>query len=102
MQTEMHTLTLPDGARGARPALRPAVDFRVLDDLSGVAVDPAAAKAHALNPVATAILERCDGTLTVAAIADEIADIFDGPADRIATDVERFVGDLAEKGLIEW
>jgi len=85
-----------------RPTLRPAVDFRVLDDLSGVAVDVAGGTAHALNPVAAAVLERCDGRLAVREIAAELGDIFDGPSDRIAADVELFVDDLARKGLIEW
>lgn len=85
-----------------RPTLRPAVDFRVLDDLSGVAVDPDAGTAHALNPVAVAVLERCDGASTVSEIAAELADIFDAPPGQIASDVRAFVGDLAEKGLIEW
>ena len=85
-----------------RPTLRPAVDFRVLDDLSGVAVDADGGTAHALNPVAAAVLERCNGTLAVREIAAELVEIFDVPPERIAADVEVFVDDLAGKGLIEW
>jgi coenzyme PQQ biosynthesis protein PqqD len=85
-----------------RPMRRAGVDFRILDDASGVAIDPGAGAAHALNPVASAILERCDGALTVDEIADDLGDIFDAPPEVIAVDVRAFVDDLAEKGLVEW
>lgn len=87
---------------GDRPVIRTVVDFRVLDDLSGVAIDTSAGAAHALNPVAAAILEHCDGSLTVGQIADDLATIFDAAPDRIASDVRVFVDDLAERGLVEW
>ena len=83
-----------------RPVRRPAVDFRVLDDLSSMAVDAESGDAHALNPVASAILERCDGTLTVREIVDDVADIFDAPPDRIAQDVVGFLDELADRGLV--
>jgi hypothetical protein len=85
-----------------RPVRRPAVDFRVMGDLSSVAVDPAEGMAHALNPVATAVFERCDGTLAVRDIVDEVVMIFDGQPDQIARDVEMFLDDLGARGLIEW
>jgi pyrroloquinoline quinone biosynthesis protein D len=85
-----------------RPVLRPAVVFRVLDDLSGVAVDSESERAHALNPVGVAVLERCDGTLTVGEIVVEVNDIFDAPREQIAADVHAFLVDLAARGMIEW
>jgi pyrroloquinoline quinone biosynthesis protein D len=85
-----------------RPVRRATVDFRVLDDLSSVAVDSASGEAHALNPVATAVLERCDGTMTVAEIVDEVVAIFDAPAEQVAADVRAFLEQLAGAGLIEW
>jgi pyrroloquinoline quinone biosynthesis protein D len=85
-----------------RPVLRPTVDFRVLDDLSGIAVDSESEQAHALNPVGVAVLERCDGTLTVAEIVVEVSDIFDAPQEQIAADVHAFLADLADREMIEW
>ncbi len=83
-----------------KPVLRPEVEFRVLDDLSGVAVDPAAGAAYAYNPVAAAIIERCDGTLTPAEIVAELVEIFDAPRDRISSDVDAFMCELEDAGLI--
>jgi pyrroloquinoline quinone biosynthesis protein D len=87
---------------GSRPVRKSTVEFRILDDLSGVAVDSATGEAHALNTVATAVLERCDGTLMIEKIVDEVAEIFDAPRERIAADVEGFLNDLDTRGLIEW
>jgi hypothetical protein len=84
------------------PVRRPAVDFRVMGDLSSVAVDPAEGMAHALNPVATAVFERCDGTLAVRDIVAQVVEIFDGQPDLIADDIETFLDDLNARGLIEW
>jgi pyrroloquinoline quinone biosynthesis protein D len=85
-----------------RPVLRPTVDFRVLDDLSGIAVDSESERAHALNPVGVAVLERCDGTLTVGEIVVEVNDIFDAPREQIAADVHAFLADLAAREMLEW
>jgi len=85
-----------------RPVLRPTVDFRVLDDLSGIVVDSESEQAHALNPVGVAVLERCDGTLTVGEIVVEVSDIFDAPREQIAADVHAFLADLAAREMIEW
>jgi pyrroloquinoline quinone biosynthesis protein D len=85
-----------------RPVLRPTVDFRVLDDMSGVVVNLESEQAHALNPVGVAVLERCDGTLTVGEIVDEVCDIFDAPREQIAADVHAFLADIAGRGMIEW
>src|SRR5688500_188637 len=87
---------------GRRPVQRPTVDFRVLDDLSSVAVDPDKGEAHALTPVATAVFERCDGTLTVREIVAEVAEIFDAPREQVERDVVAFLDDLAARRLIDW
>ena len=85
-----------------RPAIRQAIEFRVLDDLSSVAVDPESGQAHALTPVATAIFERCDGETTVQQIVVEIVDIFDCTVDQAEQDVVVFLDDLAARDLISW
>lgn len=76
--------------------------FRIMDDLSSVALDPTQGEAHALNPVATAILERCDGTLTAAEIATELGEIFDADPEQIRADVLVFLESLRQRGLVEW
>jgi len=86
----------------SRPTLNESVDFRVLDDLSSMAVDAESGEAHALNPVATAVLERCDGTMTAQEIVAEVSEIFDGPPEQVAKDVQGFLTDLAGRGLIAW
>jgi hypothetical protein len=95
-------LTVDIMQRKRRPVLRSAVDFRVLDDLSSIAVDPVSGEAHALTPVATAVFERCDGTMTVADIVDEVVDIFDCLPDQAGHDVLVFLDELAVRGLIDW
>lgn len=87
--------------QASKPMLRDGIQFRVLDDFSSVAVDPESGQAHALTPVATAILERCDGTQDVDAIANEVMEIFDGPADQVRSDVRAFIEQLVGLGLIE-
>ena len=85
-----------------RPAHRPTVEYRVLDDLSSVAVESETGEAHALTPVATAVFERCDGSLTVAEIVAEVVDIFDAPEEQVTQDVLAFMDDLKVRGLIDW
>ena len=85
-----------------RPTLRQDIEFRVLDDMSSVAVDPESGQAHALTPVATAIFERCDGTMTVEEISGEIVEIFDCAAGQAEKDVVAFLDDLAARELVRW
>lgn len=85
-----------------RPVHRTTAEFRVLDDLSSVVVDPESGQAHALTSVATAIFERCDGTMTVEEIVQDIVEIFDCTLDRAQDDVLLFLDDLASRALIDW
>ncbi|HEY8446122.1 MAG TPA: HPr-rel-A system PqqD family peptide chaperone [Thermomicrobiales bacterium] len=84
------------------PSLRSSVEFRVLDDLSSVAVNPESGEAHALTPVATAIFERCDGTMSIAEIVRDIVDIFECDGAQAEKDVIAFLDDLTVRGLIDW
>jgi len=85
-----------------RPVLRTGIEYRVLDDLSSMVVNGESGDAHALNPVGSAILERCDGTFTVHQIVLEITDIFDAPQERAEQDVVQFLGDLSARSMIDW
>jgi PqqD family protein of HPr-rel-A system len=83
-----------------RPVRKETVDFRVLDDLSSVVADPETGEVHAFNAVATAVFERCDGSMTATEIVAEVVEIFDVPSEQVAVDVEDFISDLTERGLV--
>lgn len=53
------------------------------------------------DPVAVEILKKVDGVRSIDAIVDELASTFVVERDRVATDVDAFLGGLAEKGMIE-
>jgi len=92
---------MDDQLLSQRPAVRDAIEFRVLDDLSSVAVDPDSGQAHALTPVATAIFERCDGSMSVDQIIGEIVDIFDCDDNQARADVLSFLAELRDRGLLD-
>jgi len=55
-----------------------------------------------LNDEAAAIAKKCDGTRTIAVIAEELAAEHEGaPHQAIAKDVLAFVAQLRDKGLLE-
>ena len=55
-----------------------------------------------LNDAAAEIAKKCDGTRSVATIADELAREHDGaPREAIEQDVVAFVSELRDKGLLE-
>ncbi|HZD92582.1 MAG TPA: pyrroloquinoline quinone biosynthesis peptide chaperone PqqD [Pseudolabrys sp.] len=53
------------------------------------------------DAIALAILQRCDGTATVAEIADALAAAYNAPRERVLTDVKALLGSLADKQLLE-
>lgn len=77
------------------------------DDVAGrviggeaVVVTPSDSQVHELNPVATFIWERCDGTRSGLAIAAEITAEFDVQAEMAERDLVGLLRTLCEKGLI--
>ena len=54
-----------------------------------------------LSDTAAAIVALCDGTRTVDAIADTLADRYGAPRARVAADVGALLGDLAQRALVE-
>ncbi len=54
-----------------------------------------------LDPIAHEILKRIDGSVTVAAIVDDLAAGFNAPRDQIDGDVKKMLGDLAEKRFLD-
>lgn len=53
-----------------------------------------------LDPIATEIVKRCNGTATVTAIVDDLARQFTAPREVIARDVGALLQDLADKGIM--
>ena len=54
----------------------------------------------ALNASAAAIVALCDGSCTVAAIADLLANRFGVPADGILDSIQELLGALIDRGLL--
>ena len=52
------------------------------------------------DEVAVAVLQRCDGTATVAAIAEALARQYEAPPEVVTADIVELLQDLAEKGII--
>jgi len=53
------------------------------------------------DAIAIEILKRCNGTATIAAIADELAATYGAPRERVLADVKTLLGSLADKQLLE-
>jgi pyrroloquinoline quinone biosynthesis protein D len=53
------------------------------------------------DDVATEILKRCDGRKSFGEILSELTEVFTADADVIRPDVESFLGDLRDKGMVE-
>ncbi len=52
------------------------------------------------DPVAAAVLERCDGQRTLAEIVDDLCVTYRGERGRIEADVRRLLADLAAKKMV--
>lgn len=54
-----------------------------------------------LDEIAYAIVVRCNGEKTFAAIIDELCTAFEAPRDVVASDVQRLLQNFANKGVVE-
>jgi pyrroloquinoline quinone biosynthesis protein D len=52
------------------------------------------------DPVAAAVLERCDGQRTLAEIIDDLCATYKGERSRIESDVRRLLADLSAKKMV--
>lgn len=52
------------------------------------------------DPIAVAILERCDGVASVGSIADDLAAHYAAPRAAVLADCLEMLNDLAAKGMI--
>lgn len=81
------------------PVARPDVETHVLPDGSCLLYDPAARQGHILDATGALTWDYCDGTLSAAAIAAEIAALTPQVA-TLRDDVLRLLDDFAAKGLL--
>lgn len=58
-------------------------------------------RALMLDEIAHAILSRVDGAASAAAICEDLAAAFEAPLDQVSEDVHAFLGDLADKKLVD-
>ena len=70
-------------------------------DGESVVYDEESGDLHHLNTSATAVLDLCDGTSTIAELAAAVADAFDVPAERVEPDVRALLRQLRRSGLLE-
>ena len=52
------------------------------------------------DPIAVAVLQLCDGSRSVEAIAGELAQAYNAPVERILADIVPMLQDLADKGVV--
>lgn len=85
-----------------KPTRPPNLIWHETDD-GTVIVSPTAGKVRVLNKVGTTIWELMDGQHTVAEIEQTLVTTYSKiPAEQINIDLFHFLGDLANKGLLEW
>lgn len=77
-----------------------AAEIQNTGDHAVVVPECADARVLVINPVAAAILERCDGTATVDEITDDIAKRYGAAHDRVSTDVANLLRAFEEHGLL--
>lgn len=53
------------------------------------------------NPIAVAVIEKCDGNRTLNEIVDELAQAYKADRAVIERDVTKLVGDLATKRMVD-
>jgi pyrroloquinoline quinone biosynthesis protein D len=53
------------------------------------------------DPVAAAVLQRCDGARTLSEIVDDLCAAYKGDRGRIETDVRKLLADLFAKKMVE-
>ena len=84
----------------ARPKLPRGVRLRH-DETRGGHVLLAPERVVRADPVAVAILERCDGTRTLNQLVDELCAAYKADRARIDTDVRALLADLAAKRMLD-
>jgi pyrroloquinoline quinone biosynthesis protein D len=93
----LQTATLPPDAK---PRLPRGVRL-VHNEAQGGLVLLAPERVFKPDAVAIAVLKRCTGEATLAAIVDDLANTYAAPRERILADVSVLLRSLADKKLLE-
>ena len=88
-----------DIAATARPSLPRGVRLK-RDQARGGFVLLAPERVVRADPIAAAVLERCDGQKTLAEIIDDLCATYRGERSRIEADVRRLLAELAAKKMV--
>lgn len=56
---------------------------------------------HLLDPIGTLLWKSLDGSTSLGEISDDLADVFEQPADQVLRDVTGFVAYLEQAHLVE-
>ncbi|MDH3628966.1 MAG: PqqD family protein [Acidobacteriota bacterium] len=84
----------------AYPRRHPDTAYREIGEEGGLVVMTQRSEVKVLNPVGVKIYALLDGEHSSAAIAEAIAEEFDVSTDEAAADVEAFVSQLRENGML--
>ena len=93
-------MTVPEITPEFRPLRHRDSAFRPVADEGGLVVLPDRAEVKVLNPSAITIFGLLDGEHTVQQIADELATTYDVQVPQALTDVQSFVKELSEHGML--
>tara|TARA_Y100000590_G_scaffold349795_1_gene401432 strand:- start:599 stop:889 length:291 start_codon:yes stop_codon:yes gene_type:complete len=53
------------------------------------------------DPIATEVLKKCDGKISIQLIGEDLAKKYKAPVEKIVDDITRMLQDLADKGFLK-
>jgi PqqD family protein of HPr-rel-A system len=86
------------------PASKPKIrgDVTLVDiDQEAVVYDPLSGLVHYLNPMASLVLQLCDGTATVKETIADLAEAQEVDAESLRPQVEKLVREFRRNGIVE-
>ena len=90
----------PEIALDARPRLRRGARLQHSEAHGGMVL-LAPERVFKADAIATAILQRCDGSATLGDIADGLAAAYNAPRERVLEDVRALLRGLVDKQLVD-
>jgi pyrroloquinoline quinone biosynthesis protein D len=84
----------------AKPRLKRGVRL-VHNEAQGGWILLAPERVFKADAIAAEILKRCTGEISLSAIVDDLAGIYQAPRERIEADVFALIGSLADRKLLE-
>lgn len=83
-----------------KPKLRDGVTLVEVDQ-EAIVYDPLSGYAHYLNPMASIVLQLCDGTSTIKETTDELAEAQDVDPDSLEKPIRELVKNFRAVGIVE-